>query len=61
MISKRVAGYVPQEDILMGSQTVREALNFYAELKLPKTMKRKEKHAIVHIKHISNIYYCYCF
>jgi ABC-type uncharacterized transport system ATPase subunit len=47
VFSKKVAGYVPQEDILMGSQTVREALNFYAELKLPKTMKQKEKHAIV--------------
>jgi ABC-type multidrug transport system ATPase subunit/ABC-type multidrug transport system permease subunit len=46
-ILKKVAGYVPQEDILMGSQTVREALNFYAELKLPRKMKTKEKHEIV--------------
>uniref|UniRef100_A0A6B2KZC7 ABC transporter domain-containing protein n=1 Tax=Arcella intermedia TaxID=1963864 RepID=A0A6B2KZC7_9EUKA len=34
-ILKVVAGYVPQDDILYGSQTVYEALMFYAHLKLP--------------------------
>jgi len=34
-ILKVVAGYVPQDDILYGSQTVYEALMFYAQLKLP--------------------------
>eukprot|EP01120_Amphizonella_sp_Union-15-10_P010524 TRINITY_DN4225_c0_g1_i1.p1 TRINITY_DN4225_c0_g1~~TRINITY_DN4225_c0_g1_i1.p1 ORF type:complete len:645 (+),score=104.75 TRINITY_DN4225_c0_g1_i1:69-2003(+) len=31
---KRVVGFVPQDDILLGSQTVRESLQFVANLKL---------------------------
>jgi ABC-type multidrug transport system ATPase subunit/ABC-type multidrug transport system permease subunit len=42
-IMRRIAGYVPQEDILTGSQTVREALLFYANLKNPTTITLKEK------------------
>jgi len=39
-----VAGYVPQEDILYGSQTVFESLMFYAHLKLPHlTQAEKDK------------------
>jgi len=38
---KVVSGYVPQEDILTGSQTVREALLFYATLRLP-TLEKSE-------------------
>jgi len=34
-VLKVVAGYVPQDDILYGSQTIYEAFLFYAHLKLP--------------------------
>jgi ABC-type multidrug transport system ATPase subunit len=44
---KRVAGFVPQEDILTGSQTVREALMFYASLKLPTHTPSEEKDKLV--------------
>ena len=42
-VIRRVAGFVPQEDILFGSQTVREALKFYADLKLPTTLTSAQK------------------
>jgi len=42
-IIRHVAGFVPQEDILYGSQTVREALQFYADLKLPTTLTAAQK------------------
>jgi len=48
-ILKRIAGFVPQEDILLGSQTVRETLMFYANLKLPTTTTAEEKHKLVRI------------
>jgi ABC-type multidrug transport system ATPase subunit len=46
-LMKRVAGFVPQEDILFGSQTVREALKFYADLKLPTTLSEATKNEMV--------------
>jgi len=43
-ILKVLAGYVPQDDILYGSQTVYEAIMFYAHLKLPHlSMEEKDK------------------
>lgn len=42
-VMRRVAGFVPQEDILFGSQTVREALQFYADLKLPTSLTEDQK------------------
>jgi ABC-type multidrug transport system ATPase subunit len=48
-----IAGYVPQEDILTGSQTVREALLFYANLKNPTTITLKEKEKRVRISALS--------
>jgi ABC-type multidrug transport system ATPase subunit/ABC-type multidrug transport system permease subunit len=46
-IIRRVAGFVPQEDILYGSQTVREALQFYADLKLPTTLSSQQKSEMI--------------
>lgn len=36
-------GYVRQEDTLLPNCTVKETLNFYASLRLPSSMSRKEK------------------
>jgi len=44
---RRVAGFVPQEDILFGSQTVRESLHFYADLKLPTTLTVDQKNEMI--------------
>eukprot|EP01129_Flabellula_baltica_P009537 TRINITY_DN390_c0_g1_i1.p1 TRINITY_DN390_c0_g1~~TRINITY_DN390_c0_g1_i1.p1 ORF type:complete len:613 (-),score=120.87 TRINITY_DN390_c0_g1_i1:68-1906(-) len=46
-IMKTFCGYVPQEDVLLGSQTVYEALMFYANLGLPSKTKHQEKVTIV--------------
>eukprot|EP01130_Rhizamoeba_saxonica_P009620 TRINITY_DN391_c0_g1_i2.p1 TRINITY_DN391_c0_g1~~TRINITY_DN391_c0_g1_i2.p1 ORF type:complete len:638 (-),score=147.94 TRINITY_DN391_c0_g1_i2:37-1950(-) len=42
-VLKEVSGYVPQEDVLVGSQTVIEAMKFYADLSLPTNVSHKEK------------------
>jgi len=44
---RRVAAFVQQDDILMGNLTVKETLNYAAQLRLPTSMSRKEKNAIV--------------
>lgn len=44
---KRVAGFVPQEDILTGNQTVYETLLFYARLKLDKHTSEEETDALI--------------
>eukprot|EP00818_Percolomonas_sp_WS_P000434 CAMPEP_0117450946 /NCGR_PEP_ID=MMETSP0759-20121206/8744_1 /TAXON_ID=63605 /ORGANISM="Percolomonas cosmopolitus, Strain WS" /LENGTH=1065 /DNA_ID=CAMNT_0005243511 /DNA_START=317 /DNA_END=3514 /DNA_ORIENTATION=- len=44
---KRIAGYVSQEDNLMGTQTVKESLRFSADLKLPSCVSSEEKDHIV--------------
>ncbi|KAJ6655402.1 hypothetical protein lerEdw1_005399 [Lerista edwardsae] len=41
---KCMSGYVVQEDIVMGTLTVRENLQFSAALRLPLSMSEKEKH-----------------
>ncbi|NXR72238.1 ABCG2 protein, partial [Pycnonotus jocosus] len=40
---KCTSGYVVQDDVVMGTLTVRENLNFSAALRLPKSVKEKEK------------------
>jgi ABC-type multidrug transport system ATPase subunit len=40
---KRMTGYVFQDDMLMSTMTVREALMFSAELRLPDAMPKHEK------------------
>eukprot|EP00002_Diphylleia_rotans_P001425 TRINITY_DN107_c0_g3_i3.p1 TRINITY_DN107_c0_g3~~TRINITY_DN107_c0_g3_i3.p1 ORF type:complete len:513 (-),score=96.95 TRINITY_DN107_c0_g3_i3:972-2510(-) len=40
---KRLAAYVPQEDILMGSMSAREVMTFTADLLLPQDLSRAEK------------------
>ncbi|NXA12618.1 ABCG2 protein, partial [Sapayoa aenigma] len=40
---KCTSGYVVQDDVVMGTLTVRENLTFSAALRLPKTVKEKEK------------------
>ncbi|KAK5576017.1 hypothetical protein RB653_007155 [Dictyostelium firmibasis] len=42
-IFKKLCGYVTQSDSLMPSLTVRETLNFYAQLKMPRDVPIKEK------------------
>ncbi|GFQ02783.1 ABC transporter g family member 15 [Phtheirospermum japonicum] len=42
-----VVAYVTQEDVLLGTLTVRETLNFSAHLRLPSSMTRSEVKAIV--------------
>ncbi|KAM9960796.1 hypothetical protein ACTFIW_009946 [Dictyostelium discoideum] len=42
-IFKKLCGYVTQSDSLMPSLTVRETLNFYAQLKMPRDVPLKEK------------------
>jgi ABC-type multidrug transport system ATPase subunit len=44
---KNLAGYVDQEDLLLGSLTVRETLSFSAELRLPESLPKSEKMVIV--------------
>lgn len=39
----KISGYVKQQDLLLSSSTVREALTFSALLRLPRDMSRKEK------------------
>ncbi len=46
-ILKHVARYVPQEDHLMGTMTVRETLEFSAQLQLPASMSDHDKKARV--------------
>lgn len=46
-VMKRVAGFVPQEDILTGNQTVYETLLFYAHLKLDKDTLEEERQVLV--------------
>lgn len=38
-----ISGYVVQDDVIMGTLTVRENLEFSASLRLPETISRKEK------------------
>uniref|UniRef100_A0A8D2PR11 ATP binding cassette subfamily G member 2 (Junior blood group) n=1 Tax=Zosterops lateralis melanops TaxID=1220523 RepID=A0A8D2PR11_ZOSLA len=40
---KCTSGYVVQDDVVMGTLTVRENLNFSAALRLPKSVKEREK------------------
>ncbi|KAM9329529.1 broad substrate specificity ATP-binding cassette transporter ABCG2 [Gastrophryne carolinensis] len=40
---KCLSGYVVQDDVVMGTLTVRENLQFSAALRLPKTLRQKEK------------------
>ncbi|KAG1940411.1 broad substrate specificity ATP-binding cassette transporter ABCG2-like [Pimephales promelas] len=40
---KCLSGYVVQDDVVMGTLTVRENLRFSAALRLPKTIKQREK------------------
>ncbi|XP_075421669.1 broad substrate specificity ATP-binding cassette transporter ABCG2 isoform X2 [Ascaphus truei] len=40
---KCTSGYVVQDDVVMGTLTVRENLQFSAALRLPKTLRQKEK------------------
>lgn len=58
---KRISGFVSQEDVLMGTLTVREALAFAAFLRLPLEMSAKDKRKRVNqtlidlgLDHISN-------
>lgn len=44
---KEISGFVPQEDIVYGSQKVREALKFYCDLKLSKNLSTSEKSNII--------------
>eukprot|EP00013_Stygamoeba_regulata_P015839 CAMPEP_0177682438 /NCGR_PEP_ID=MMETSP0447-20121125/31260_1 /TAXON_ID=0 /ORGANISM="Stygamoeba regulata, Strain BSH-02190019" /LENGTH=612 /DNA_ID=CAMNT_0019191943 /DNA_START=145 /DNA_END=1980 /DNA_ORIENTATION=+ len=44
---RRTVGYVPQTDALVPSMTVRETLNFYAALKLPRSLSARERSARV--------------
>ncbi|KAK7129482.1 hypothetical protein R3I94_017635 [Phoxinus phoxinus] len=44
---KCLSGYVVQDDVVMGTLTVRENLRFSAALRLPKTIKQREKDAKV--------------
>lgn len=39
----RISGYVTQDDCLMGTQTVRETLTFYANMKLPSSYTAEQK------------------
>ena len=40
---KRFAAYVTQDDALPGFYTVRETLQFYADLKLPSSVSKQER------------------
>lgn len=40
---KRLSAYVTQDDCLMGFQTVRETLKFYADLKLPSVLSQEAR------------------
>ncbi|KAG8454243.1 hypothetical protein GDO86_000763 [Hymenochirus boettgeri] len=40
---KCISGYVVQDDVVMGTLTVRENLQFSAALRLPRTVRQKEK------------------
>ena len=40
---RRYCGYVYQDDVLLPNLSVRETLEFYADLRLPSSMPRKEK------------------
>ncbi|XP_054846034.1 broad substrate specificity ATP-binding cassette transporter ABCG2-like [Eublepharis macularius] len=44
---KRMSGYVVQDDIVMGTLTVRENLEFSAALRLPSSMSSQEKKEII--------------
>ncbi|XP_046901583.1 broad substrate specificity ATP-binding cassette transporter ABCG2d isoform X2 [Hypomesus transpacificus] len=44
---KCLSGYVVQDDVVMGTLTVRENLRFSAELRLPSSVRREEKEARV--------------
>jgi ABC-type multidrug transport system ATPase subunit len=44
---KRYATFVPQEDVLVGTQTVREAVDFAARMKLPTTVEDSERERLV--------------
>jgi len=41
--TKKMVGFVPQDDCLFPTLTVRETLFFSAELRLPSTMSHQEK------------------
>eukprot|EP00158_Paraphelidium_tribonemae_P006147 Partr_v1_DN27702_c0_g1_i1_m67543 putative ATP-binding cassette, subfamily G (WHITE), member 2 len=45
---RKIAGYVPQDDVVMGTLTVFENLLFSADLRLPKFMSKQDKIARVH-------------
>ena len=40
---RRISGFVHQEDVILDTMTVREALSFAAQLKLPRSMSREAK------------------
>ncbi|KAK3753327.1 hypothetical protein QZH41_015278, partial [Actinostola sp. cb2023] len=44
---KCASGYVVQDDVVMGTLTVRENLNFSAALRLPQTLSKKKRYARV--------------
>jgi hypothetical protein len=49
---KRLTAYVTQDDALPGFLTVRETLQFYADLKLPNTISREEKKVLFYFDKI---------
>jgi ABC-type multidrug transport system ATPase subunit len=57
----RISGYVMQDDLLMATMTVREVLNFVAELRLPELVAKQEKQKridnameVLGIKHLAD-------
>lgn len=40
---RRISGYVTQDDCLLATQTVRETLDFYAEVRLPRSVSPAQK------------------
>ena len=40
---RRISGFVHQEDVILDTMTVREALSFAAQLKLPRSMSYEAK------------------
>lgn len=44
-LMRRISGYVHQEDVVLGTMSVGEALRFTAALRLPPSMSRADKEA----------------
>ena len=54
-IIKSMCTFVPQSDILCATQTVEEALLFYAQLKLPHLTREKQRKRVdwlIHVLHL---------